>query len=138
MDYKIKMYCTDMSQLMFNNTKIDKNLMKKLNIDSLNINNNIKEVYILKKYNNKNSKMCIKSLEIICNFLSETDFILFITHMQLLGFVSNLNSKIQFIYKNTNEIMYEYKFQTITKQQVKEIKPRPNISTYNHMSLYKN
>jgi hypothetical protein len=123
---------------MFNNTKIDKNLMKKLNIDSLNINNNIKEVYILKKYNNKNSKMCIKSLEIICNFLSETDFILFITHMQLLGFVSNLNSKIQFIYKNTNEIMYEYKFQTITKQQVKEIKPRPNISTYNHMSLYKN
>ena len=67
MDYKIKMYCTDMSQLMFNNTKIDKNLMKKLNIDSLNINNNIKEVYILKKYNNKNSKMCIKSLE-TCNY----------------------------------------------------------------------
>ena len=60
--------------------------------------------------------------------------------MQLLGFVSNLNSKIQFIHKKTNknEILYEYKFQTITKQKVKEIKPRPNISTYNHMSLYKN
>ena len=137
MDYKIKMYCTDASQLMFNNTKIDKHLMKKLNIDSLNINNNIKEVYILKKYN-KNSKMCIKSLEITCNFLSEIDFVLFITHMQLLGFSSNLNSKLQFIHKKTNEILYEYKFQTITKQKVKEIKPRPNISTYNHMSLYKN
>ena len=139
--YKIKMYCTQANQLVFNNKPITIKSGQSIQ-NKLLPNDNISEIFILYKdknfFKNKNKKaFCIKSIEFVCKELSEHEFILFITKMQYVGFYSGIDTKIQFINMTNNKIIYEYKFQTIVKQTPKPRVYCRNTSTYRHVSLYK-
>jgi hypothetical protein len=142
--YKIKMYCTQADQLVFNNKPITIKSSQDIQ-NKLLPNDNISEIFILykdknffKNKNNKKKAFCIKSIEIACKeLLTEHEFILFITKMQYVGFYSGIDTKIQFINMINNKIIYEYSFQTIVKQTPKPRVYCRNTSTYRHVSLYK-
>jgi hypothetical protein len=141
--YKIKMYCTQADQLVFNNKPITIKSGQSIQ-NKLLPNDNISEIFILykdknffKNKNNKKKAFCIKSIEFACEELTEHEFILFITKMQYVGFYSGMDTKIQFINMTDNKIIYEYSFQTIVKQTPKPRIYCRNTSTYRHVSLYK-
>ena len=139
--YKIKMYCTQANQLVFNNKPITIKSGQAIQ-NKLLPNDNISEIFILYKdqeIKNKQKmiKYCIKSIEFVCKELTEHEFILFITKMQYVGFNSGMDTKIQFIGMKDNKILYEYSFQTIVKQTPKPRVYCRNTSTYRHVSLYK-
>ena len=138
--YKIKMYCTQADQLVFNNKPITIKSGQAIQ-NKLLPNDNISEIFILYKDKNflkkNNKKYCIKSIEFVCKELTEHEFILFITKIQYVGFYSGINTKIQFINMTDNKIIYEYSFQTIVKQTPKPRVYCRNTSTYRHVSLYK-
>jgi hypothetical protein len=141
MSYKIKMYCTQKEQLLFNNKPITQKSGHDI-IHALTPNDNIKEIFILYKDINflkkNNKKYCIKSIEIeLYDFLLEQDFILFIAKMKQAGFYSFNDTKIQYINMDDNKIWYEYRFRTIVKQTPKPRVYCRNTSTYKHLTLYK-
>jgi hypothetical protein len=141
--YKVKMYCTQDNQLIFNNNPITHKVGRDIT-NAFLPSDTIREIFILykdknflNKKTNKNMKFCIKSIEFACDFLLEQDFILFIAQMQNAGFYSESDAKIQFINTNDNKIMYEYSFRTIVKQTPKPRVYCRNTSSYRHVSLYK-
>jgi hypothetical protein len=139
--YKVKMYCTQENQLIFNNKPITHKVGREIK-NAFLPNDTIREIFILYKdknflKKNSNKQFCIKSIEFACDELSEHEFILFIAKMQSAGFYSESDAKIQFINTNDNKIMYEYSFRTIVKQTPKPRIYFRNTSTYRHVCLYK-
>lgn len=132
MSYRIKMYCTDADELLFNNKKINKHVGNDI-ITRMMPNSNMKEIFILHK--NKN-RFYIKSIEFSSDIgMTEPEFISFIKHMQQAGFYSERDSNIKFIDKNVT--VYNYSFQTIQKQHVVKRQYKRNTSTYRHVTIYK-
>jgi len=143
MAFKVKMYCTQDNQLIFNNNPITHKVGREIK-NAFLPNDTIREIFILykdknflNKKTNKNMKFCIKSIEFACDELLEQEFILFIAKMQSAGFYSESDSKIQFINTNDNKIIYEYSFRTIVKQTPKPRIYFRNTSSYRHVCLYK-
>lgn len=136
MSFRIKMYCTDSDELLFNNQKINKKIGNDI-ITSMMPNANMKEIFIL----HKNKQVCknrfyIKSIEFSSDIgMTEQQFISFIKHMQDAGFYSKRDSNIKFIDKNVT--IYNYSFQTIQKQHVEKRQYKRNTSSYSRVCLYK-
>jgi len=133
-NYKIKISCTSVKKLCYNNKKIT----NKLNLEKL-INNNdyIKKALILYKKIN-GCPFTTKTLEFICdNKLSKMDFEIFIKEMKMNGFNSNNNTKIYFINTTNNETLYNYDFSSVCKVDIIKSKGKPNNSTYHIQILYK-
>ena len=136
--YKIKMYCTQANQLVFNNKPITIKSGQAIQ-NKLLPNDNISEIFILYKDKNflkkNNKKYCIKSIEFACDSLSEQEFISFIEKMQQAGFYSKRDSNIKFIDKNVT--VYDYSFQTIQRQHIVKREYKRNTSSDSRVCLYK-
>ena len=136
-DYKIKIACTSLDELCYDNKIINKKNYNKCKLEEL-INNydNINKLLILyKKMNNKN--ITTKTLEFGCNNeISEINFLNFIQDMKNIGFNSKQDTSIHFIYTQTNESIYKYKFQSIEPIYKFKINKKKNRSNYNTQILY--
>lgn len=81
-----------------------------------------------------------QSLEFICeslNSMSENQFINFIEAMHSQGFYSSNNNTIALIDLNNNyKVIFNYNFESLTKQPIKENKKNKNRSTYQTQILY--
>jgi len=133
MNYKIKISCTSKDELCYNGKKITKYINLKQLINEINETDYIEKLILLHK--NKHG-LTIKSLEFLCNReISHFEFQIFIKKMKNIGFNSKLDTLIQLI--KQNEIIYNYKFETITKKPISERKHKPNTSTYSTHTIYK-
>ena len=81
-----------------------------------------------------------QSLEFICeslNSMSENQFINFIEAMHSQGFYSSNNNTIALIDLNNNyKVIFNYNFESLTKQPIKKNKKNKNRSTYQTQILY--
>lgn len=131
--YKITIECTSLLDLCYEDTSIEKLIAKFDYIE--------KAILLHKTYINKHNKHEEKktSLEFIChhaNIISETQFKTFIETMRSSGFYSDNDKTICLIKINTSyEIIYNYKFQSLTKQEIKE-RNKENKSNYHTQILY--
>lgn len=131
--YKITIECTSLLDLCYENTSIEKLIAK---FDYIK-----KAILLHKTYMNKHNKHEEKkiSLEFICkgaNIISETQFKTFIETMRSSGFYSMNDKTICLIKINASyEIIYEYKFQSLTKQKIEE-RNKENKSNYHTQILY--
>ena len=81
-----------------------------------------------------------QSLEFICeslNSISENQFINFIEAMHSQGFYSSKNNTIALIDLNNNyKVIFNYNFESLTKQPIKKSNKIKNKSTYQTQILY--
>ena len=140
-NYKIKISCTSVEELCYNNKKITDKQKFKLELGQfISKFNYIKKAFILSKNKNINTKhITIKTLEFICdNKLCDIDFEIFIKEMKINGFDSDpkCNTKIHFINTTNNETLYSYNFNSVCKVPIKKPVRKPNNSTYHTQILY--
>ena len=92
--YKIKINCTDIKYLSYNNSKISNKDREKYNFDDINY---IDEVYVLHRKLIKEN-FILKSLEFIINKLLDInelqDFLIILKNK---GFKSDSNTSVEFI-----------------------------------------
>ena len=136
--YKIKIYCTKITDLLLNNVPISIYIKDEIN-NSLqpDYNDEVDEICILYK-KNKKTNYTLKCLEIFCNSeFSEHEFISYIKYMKYVGFTSKKNN-IEFINVQTNEVIYNYDFVTITRCNNINFHRKVNNSTYTRKNIYIN
>lgn len=120
--YKIKINCTSINDLSFNdsllydsriNRSIYYNIIYNLYPEEDDFINKIMIVY--KKFIRHNIKnFVVKSLEIICNTkLTENQFIKYIEKMHDCGFESKNNTMVEFINMENYETIYKYSFNSM-------------------------
>jgi hypothetical protein len=140
MSYKIKIYTSNnkIDQLVYNDSKIN-NLTK---INKELINDDILFIVFLEKslIKNENKRIHTTSLEFIYDKkISEEDFKIFIKNLKTNNFkVLCKNTKIQFIDNKTNEVIYNYIFDSIKQIPIQErIVKMKNKSFYKSHVLFK-
>jgi hypothetical protein len=140
MSYKIKIYTSNNKndQLVYNDSKIN-NLTK---INKELINDDILFIVFLEKslIKNENKRIHTTSLEFIYDKkISEEDFKIFIKNLKTNNFkVLCKNTKIQFIDNKTNEVIYNYIFDSIKQTPIQErIVKMKNKSFYKSHVLFK-
>jgi hypothetical protein len=134
--YKIKINCTDIKYLSYNNSKISNKDREKYNFDDINY---IDEVYVLHRKLIKEN-FILKSLEFIINKLLDInelqDFLIILKNK---GFKSDSNTSVEFIdITENNNYIYLYKIRYNTY----EINKYSNIinkrkSKYSQQEIYK-
>ena len=142
--YKIRINCTSLDQLAFNNNPINKKSYKEIH-DKLQPNNidYIDSVIILHKKTNKKTKknnkiFTLKTLEFLCNKeISEYQFEELIQKMIEIGFYSKANRAIQFIDNNVFTTKYNYDFNSCKPTEIEPRKKNKNQSNYSQQYLYK-
>jgi len=140
MSYKIKIYTSNNKndQLVYNDSKIN-NLTK---INKELINDDILFIVFLEKslIKNENKRIHTTSLEFIYDKkISEEDFKIFIKNLKTNNFkVLCKNTKIQFIDNKTNQVIYNYIFDSIKQIPIQErIVKMKNKSFYKSHVLFK-
>ena len=133
--YKLKIYCTAIKQLSFNNCKITKKIYKDI-ILRLQLHNFsfVDKLYILYKHSND---FTVKSIEFSINReLTEIEITEFIKILQTNGFSSKHNTAVQFIEISTNNVIYSYDFTTLNRINDMQQNRHKNKSSYTHNTLY--
>jgi hypothetical protein len=134
--YKIKINCTSKNDLCFDNKKINKTQYNKINyVLKPNIYEYIDSIIILNKKHIENG-FITKTIEFLCNKeLSENEFSNFIEKLKCCSFNSKNDTLIQVINIKTNDIVFNYKFNTgIATKEVR--KNKKNKSIYFVEKLY--
>ena len=136
--YKIKINCTDIKELSYNNFKITNRDRKKYKFDDINY---VDEVYVLhRKLIKKN--FTLKSLEFIINKLLDInelqDFLIILKNK---GFRSDNNTTVEFIdiTENNNYIyLYKIRYNTYEISNYSNIIiKRKNTSKYSQQEIFK-
>lgn len=134
--YKIKINCTDIKDLSYNNFKINNKYRKKYKFDDINY---VDEVYVLHRKLIKEN-FILKSLEFIINKLLDIkelqDFIIILKNK---GFRSDNNTTVEFIDitdNNNHNYLYKIRYNTY------EISKYSNIinkrkSKYSQQEIFK-
>ena len=114
--YKIKINCTDIKQLSYNNSNITKKDREKYKFDDINY---IDEVYVLHR-NLIKEKFTLKSLEFIINRpLDIKELHEFIIILKNKCFISEKNTTVDFIdITNNNNYIYLYKIEYNTLKNI--------------------
>ena len=132
--YKITIVSTSLLDLCYENASVEKLITKFDYIE--------KAILVYKTYINEYDKSEEKqvSLEFMCrcaNEITETQFKNFIETMRSSGFYSANNRTISLIKINASyEIIYNYKFESLTKEKIKERIKKKNKSIYHTQILY--
>ena len=132
--YKITIVSTSLLDLCYENASVEKLITKFDYIE--------KAIIVYKTYINEYDKSEEKqvSLEFMCrcaNEITETQFKNFIETMRSSGFYSANNRTISLIKINASyEIIYNYKFESLTKEKIKERIKKKNKSIYHTQILY--
>ena len=144
-NYKIKISCTSINDLSYNNKKISKKNYNKLNLERLIDTIDYIEKAVLLYKNSKtynNVYITTKSLEFKCKCnteISAIDFETFIKEMQTIGFIASEFNTIHLIKIYTDkpeETILKYRFQSITKEKIKTRGRSENKSSYSTQTLY--
>ena len=108
-EYKIKIQCTEIEELILKGKKIRNKSLPPYNL--YHNNDYIDEIIILyKKF------ITTTSLEFFCNRkITIDEFQYFIKQMHYYGYYSHNDINIQFIENKNNSIIYNYKFQSISE-----------------------
>lgn len=137
MAYKIKISCTDITELQFNNKPINNKNYKSIiywlvpeednRIEYINISH--RSVY--------GTNFCVKELEIFFNTqLTELEFEQYIKKMINLSFYSKINNYIEFINTKLNRVIHRYDFMTIKRRDLNIIRSKSFKYIYKDIKLY--
>ena len=137
MAYKIKISCTDTTELQFNNNPINNKNHKSIVYElAPEEDNRIEYICISHRYIYGNN-FCVKNLEIFFNVqLSELEFELYIKKMINLSFYSKINNYIEFIDTTLNRVIHRYDFMTIKRRDLDIIRSKSFKYIYNNIKLY--
>ena len=131
--YKIKINCTEIQQLSYNNSKITNKDFEKYNFDDINY---IDEVYVLHRKLIKEN-FILKALEFIINKLLDInelqDFLIILKNK---GFRSDNNTTVEFIditENNNHNYLYKIRYNTLKKIDYK-YKIKINCTKINDLS----
>ena len=137
--YKIKINCTEIQQLSYNNSKITNKDKEKYKFDDINY---VDEVYVLKRKLIK-KKFILKSLEFIINkSLDIKELKDFLKILKNKGFRSDNNTTVEFIdITENNNHNYLYKIRYNTYDEISNysniIIKRKNTSKYSQKEIFK-
>ena len=131
--YKIKINCTEIQQLSYNNSKITNKDFEKYNFDDINY---IDEVYVLYRKIIKEN-FILKSLEFIINkSLDIKELKDFLKILKNKGFRSDNNTTVEFIditENNNHNYLYKIRYNTLKKIDYK-YKIKINCTKINDLS----
>ena len=134
--YKIKIGCTDKDELSFGGKKIKKNGYATI-ISKLTNNDYIDIIQIVSKKHEKND-FTTKTIEFFINReLDEIEYILFIAKLKDAGFRSEKDINIQLINTKSNDVIFDYKFTSMCKNEIIRFNKRKNKSIYTTQQIYK-
>ena len=134
--YKIKIGCTDKDELSFGGKKIKKNGYATI-ISKLTNNDYIDIIQIVYKKHKKND-FTTKTIEFFINRqLDEIEYILFIAKLKDAGFRSEKDINIQLINTKSNDVIFDYKFTSMCKNEIIRFNKRKNKSIYTTQQIYK-
>lgn len=133
---KIKIGCTDKDKLSFGGKKIKKNGYATI-ISKLTNNDYIDIIQIVSKKHEKND-FTTKTIEFFINRqLDEIEYILFIAKLKDAGFRSEKDINIQLINTKSNDVIFDYKFTSMCKNEIIRFNKRKNKSIYTTQQIYK-
>ena len=133
---KIKIGCTDKDELSFGGKKIKKNGYATI-ISKLTNNDYIDIIQIVSKKHEKND-FTTKTIEFFINReLDEIEYILFIAKLKDAGFRSEKDINIQLINTKSNDVIFDYKFTSMCKNEIIRFDKRKNKSIYTTQQIYK-
>jgi len=133
---KIKIGCTDKDELSFGGKKIKKNIHATI-ISKLTNNDYIDIIQIVYKKHKKND-FTTKTIEFFINRqLDEIEYILFIAKLKDAGFHSEKDINIQLINTKSNDVIFDYKFTSMCKNEIIRFNKRKNKSIYTTQQIYK-
>jgi len=133
---KIKIGCTDKDELSFGGKKIKKNGYATI-ISKLTNNDYIDIIQIVYKKHKKND-FTTKTIEFFINRqLDEIEYILFIAKLKDAGFRSEKDINIQLINTKSNDVIFDYKFTSMCKNEIIRFDKRKNKSIYTTQQIYK-
>ena len=137
--YKIKINCTEIQQLSYNNSKITNKDKEKYKFDDINY---VDEVYVLERKLIK-KKFILKSLEFIINKSLDINKLKdFLKILKNKGFRSDNNTTVEFIdITENNNHNYLYKIRYNTYDEISNysniIIKRKNTSKYSQHEIFK-
>ena len=136
--YKIKINCTEIQQLSYNNSKITNKDFEKYNFDDINY---IDEVYVLYRKIIKEN-FILKSLEFIINkSLDIKELKDFLKILKNKGFRSDNNTTVEFIditENNNHNYLYKILYNTYEISNYSNIIiKRKNTSKYSQHEIFK-
>lgn len=134
--YKIKIGCTDKDELSFRGKKIKMNGYTTI-VSKLTNNDYIDIIQIVSKKHEKND-FTTKTIEFFINKeLDEIEYILFIAKLKDAGFRSENDINIQLINTKSNDVIFDYKFTSMCKNEIIRFEKRKNKSIYTTQQIYK-
>ena len=134
--YKIKIGCTAKDELSLCGKKIKKNGYATI-VSKLTNNDYIDIIQIVSKKHKKND-FTTKTIEFFINKeLDEIEYILFIAKLKDSGFRSEKDINIQLINTKSNDVIFDYKFTSMCKNEIIRFEKRKNKSVYTTQQIYK-
>ena len=134
--YKIKIGCTAKDELSLCGKKIKTNGYTTI-VSKLTNNDYIDIIQIVSKKHEKND-FTTKTIEFFINRqLDEIEYILFIAKLKDAGFRSEKDINIQLINTKSNDVIFDYKFTSMCKNEIIRFNKRKNKSIYTTQQIYK-
>jgi len=134
--YKIKIGCTAKDELSLCGKKIKTNGYTTI-VSKLTNNDYIDIIQIVSKKHEKND-FTTKTIEFFINReLDEIEYILFIAKLKDAGFRSEKDINIQLINTKSNDVIFDYKFTSMCKNEIIRFDKRKNKSIYTTQQIYK-
>lgn len=134
--YKIKIGCTAKDDLSLCGKKIKTNGYTTI-VSKLTNNDYIDIIQIVSKKQEKND-FTTKTIEFFINReLDEIEYILFIAKLKDAGFCSEKDINIQLINTKSNDVIFDYKFTSMCKNEIIKFKKQKNKSIYTTQQIYK-
>lgn len=134
--YKIKIGCTAKDELSLCGKKIKTNGYTTI-VSKLTNNDYIDIIQIVYKKHKKND-FTTKTIEFFINReLDEIEYILFIAKLKDAGFRSEKDINIQLINTKSNDVIFDYKFTSMCKNEIIRFDKRKNKSIYTTQQIYK-
>jgi len=137
--YKIKIGCTTKDELSLCGKKIKTNGYTTI-VSKLTNNDDIQIIQIIQIVSKKheNNDFTTKTIEFFINReLDEIEYILFIAKLKDAGFRSEKDINIQLINTKSNDVIFDYKFTSMCKNEIIRFDKRKNKSIYTTQQIYK-
>ena len=135
MSYKIKILCTQLNDLSFNEYKINEKLTNKINeLLKPEETDFIDNIIVLYK---KNDSIIIKSLEFFCNReITKKELEDYLIDMYNCGFKSKNDVNVDLINTKTNDILLRIGYDTFIHKKIKPYTKQKNNSSYTIHKIY--